>query len=72
MLLTRYTVFVLCLLLAVASLVFMPPTVIVGIYGMNFKHMPELETMWGYPVAWIAIILSGVLPIVFLKWKKML
>jgi Mg2+ and Co2+ transporter CorA len=34
--------------------------------------MPELETAWGYPFAWVAIILSGVLPIVFLKWKKMM
>ena len=56
----------------VASLVFMPPTLIAGIYGMNFKHMPELEHPWAYPITWIAIILSGVLPLLFFKWKKML
>lgn len=59
-------------ILTVASLVFMPPTLIAGIYGMNFKHMPELEHPLAYPLTWIGIILSGVLPIVFLKWKKML
>ena len=56
----------------VASLVFMPPTLIAGIYGMNFKHMPELEHPWAYPLTWVAIVLSGVLPLVFFKWKKML
>ena len=28
----------------------MLPTAVAGIYGMNFKHMPELETQWGYPL----------------------
>ena len=34
-----------------AALVFLPPTLIAGIYGMNFKHMPELEWLGGYPLA---------------------
>ena len=59
-------------ILTVASLVFMPPTLIAGIYGMNFKHMPELEHPLAYPLTWLFIILSGVLPIVFLKMKKIL
>lgn len=59
-------------ILTVASLVFLPPTLIAGIYGMNFHHMPELDKSWGYPFAWVMIVLSGVLPIVFLKWKKMM
>ncbi|MFI5719963.1 magnesium and cobalt transport protein CorA [Nocardia sp. NPDC051750] len=32
------------------------PTMIAGIYGMNFEHMPELKTTWGYPVIWLVII----------------
>jgi len=59
-------------ILTVASLVFLPPTLIAGIYGMNFHHMPELDKSWGYPYAWAFIILSGVVPIVFLKWKKLM
>ena len=34
-----------------AALVFLPPTLIAGIYGMNFKHMPELQWVFGYPMA---------------------
>lgn len=59
-------------ILTVASLVFLPPTLIAGIYGMNFHHMPELDKSWGYPFAWVFILLSGVVPILFLKWKRML
>jgi len=59
-------------IMTVASVIFMPPTLIAGIYGMNFKHMPELEHPVAYPLAWIAILLSAVLPIVYFKLKRML
>jgi magnesium transporter len=32
------------------------PTAIAGIYGMNFKHMPELETQYGYFIVWLVIV----------------
>ena len=35
----------------VVSVVFMPPMLLTGLWGMNFKHMPELEWEYGYPVA---------------------
>jgi magnesium transporter len=35
-------------------------TVIAGIYGMNFRHMPELDWPWGYPVALVVMLLSAV------------
>ena len=38
-------------MLTVISAFFLPLTFIVGVYGMNFKHMPELEATWGYPAA---------------------
>ncbi|MFZ1687882.1 MAG: magnesium/cobalt transporter CorA [Flavobacteriales bacterium] len=41
----------------VATVAFMPPTLIASIYGMNFHHMPELEPRWGYP---FALALMGV------------
>jgi len=50
-----------------AALVFLPPTLIAGIFGMNFHHMPELEWVYGYPLALTAIIASAVLPILYLK-----
>ena len=52
-----------------AALVFLPPTLIAGIYGMNFEHMPELKWAAGYPAALTLIVASAVLPIWFLKRK---
>jgi magnesium transporter len=46
--------------LTVVSLFFLPLTFIVGVYGMNFKFMPELEEKWGYPAVWgLMIAVSG-------------
>jgi magnesium transporter len=50
-----------------AALVFLPPTLIAGVYGMNFEHMPELDWTYGYPVALTLILASAVLPILYLK-----
>jgi magnesium transporter len=50
-----------------AALVFLPPTLVAGIYGMNFKHMPELNWLYGYPMALALIILTAVVPIWYLK-----
>jgi magnesium transporter len=50
-----------------AALVFLPPTLIAGIYGMNFQHMPELSWLYGYPMALALIAISAVVPVVYLK-----
>jgi magnesium transporter len=50
-----------------AALVFLPPTLIAGIFGMNFHHMPELDWVYGYPVSLALIFASAVLPILYLK-----
>jgi magnesium transporter len=50
-----------------AALVFLPPTLIAGIFGMNFHHMPELGWTYGYPLSLLAIVASAVLPILYLK-----
>ncbi|MBV8908400.1 MAG: magnesium transporter CorA family protein [Sphingomonas sp.] len=50
-----------------AALVFLPPTLIAGIFGMNFHYMPELDWKWGYPASLIAIAASAILPILYLK-----
>jgi magnesium transporter len=50
-----------------AALVFLPPTLIAGIYGMNFHHMPELSWRFGYPAALVLILISMAVPILYLK-----
>ena len=57
---------------SVAAVALMPPTLIASIYGMNFKHMPELDWSLGYPVAIVLMLLASALPYFFFKWKKWL
>ena len=57
---------------SVAAVVLMPPTLIASIYGMNFKHMPELEWPWAYPLTLGVMVLAAVLPYMYFKWKKWL
>jgi magnesium transporter len=57
---------------SVAAVVFMPPTLVASIYGMNFKHMPELEWYYGYPLAIVLMIAAAVGPYLFFKWRKWL
>ena len=53
--------------LTIVSVIGVPPTLLAGIWGMNFKGMPELDWTFGYPLAWLAIILSAVLPLIWFK-----
>jgi magnesium transporter len=46
------------------------PTLIVGIYGMNFKYMPELNWVMGYPMIILMLIISFLLPLIYFKLKK--
>lgn len=52
---------------SVAAVVFLPPTLIASIYGMNFEHMPELMWPLGYPFAVGLMVLSAILPYFFFK-----
>lgn len=53
--------------LTVASVVGIPPVLIAGIYGMNFRVMPELTWRFGYPMALVLIVLSGLAPLWWFK-----
>jgi magnesium transporter len=57
---------------SIAAVALMPPTLIASIYGMNFRHIPELEWTYGYPYALVLMICSAILPFVIFKWKKWL
>ncbi len=56
----------------IASVLFMPPTLIASIYGMNFEHMPELKQPWAYPVVICVLVMSALAPIWWFKRKKLL
>lgn len=56
--------------LTVASVVGIPPVLVVGVYGMNFHFMPELSWPWGYPFALGLCLLSAVIPYLWFKWRK--
>lgn len=57
---------------SVAAVIFLPPTLIASIYGMNFKDMPELHLFWGYPFALVLMLISAWLPYRYFKKKKWL
>ncbi len=54
---------------SVAAVIFLPPTLVASIYGMNFVHMPELDETYGYPLALMMMVLSAVLPYLWFKKK---
>jgi magnesium transporter len=56
-------------LFSVMAVMLMPPTLIASIYGMNFKHMPELDFQFGYPMALGFMLLSGVVPFIYFRRK---
>ena len=56
--------------LTIISTIFIPITLIAGIYGMNFKYMPELNHEWGYPIALILMLGVVVVMLIFFKKRK--
>lgn len=54
---------------SVVSVVFLPPTLVASVYGMNFAVMPELSWPWGYPAALGLILVSALLPYLYFRKK---
>ncbi len=54
---------------SIAAVVFLPPTLVASIYGMNFRLMPELGWEWGYPMAIVLMVLFGAAPYWYFKRK---
>lgn len=59
-------------ILSVVAALFLPPTLIASIYGMNFTAMPELDSAWGYPMALALMLATSVGTWLFLRWKNWL
>jgi magnesium transporter len=55
--------------LTIVSVVGVPPTLVASMYGMNFRHMPELDWAWGYPYGLALIVLSAIVPLAWFKWR---
>lgn len=55
--------------LTVVSVAGVPPVLVVGIYGMNFRYMPELGWHWGYPFALVLCLVSVIVPLLWFKWR---
>ncbi|HSO43303.1 MAG TPA: magnesium transporter CorA family protein [Rhodospirillales bacterium] len=56
-------------LFSVVAVVFLPPTLIASIYGMNFDMMPELHWPYGYLMALVLMVISAILPYAFFKYR---
>jgi magnesium transporter len=57
---------------SVLAMIFLPPTLIATVYGMNFDFMPELSSRYGYPLVLLAMVVSAVGPYFYFRWKRWL
>lgn len=56
-------------LFSVMAVMLMPPTLVASIYGMNFKHMPELDWFLGYPFALVLMVVAALIPFIYFRRK---
>jgi len=56
--------------LTIFSTIFMPLTFIVGVYGMNFRYMPELEYHWSYPILWVVMIAITAIMLLYFRRRR--
>lgn len=59
-------------MLTVATVCISLPTLIAGVYGMNFEDMPELQSNYGYPIVLLVMLFAAILPFIYFKRKKWL
>jgi len=58
--------------LTIIATIFIPLTLITGIYGMNFRYMPELNSPWGYPIVYVAMLVVSGIMLMYFRRKKWL
>jgi len=56
--------------MTIASVVGIPPVLVAGVYGMNFKNIHEYDWSWGYQFGWAMIILTTLIPLGIFFWRK--
>lgn len=56
--------------LTVVSTIFIPLTFLVGVWGMNYKWMPELDWRYGYLFAWVLMFIIGIVVYLYFRKKK--
>ncbi len=56
--------------LTIIATIFIPLTLIAGLYGMNFRYMPELEWRWGYPIVIIVMLIIGISMLIYFRRRK--
>jgi magnesium transporter len=58
--------------LTIIATIFIPLTLVAGIYGMNFQYMPELGWRWGYPLVWLVMLAIAGLMLAYFRRTKWL
>jgi magnesium transporter len=58
--------------LTIIATIFIPLTLVAGIYGMNFRYMPELDWVWGYPMVYVVMLAIGAVMLMYFRRKKWL
>jgi len=58
--------------LTIIATIFMPLSFLAGVYGMNFKFMPELEWRWSYPLIWLIMVGIGIFMLTYFKKRRWL
>lgn len=58
--------------LTIIGTIFIPLTFLAGVYGMNFKHFPEIEWAWGYPVFWGICVVTVVMMLLWFRRRQWL
>ena len=58
--------------LTIIATIFIPITFIAGVFGMNFKYMPELEWRWAYPIVWLVMLAVGIAMLIGFRRRKWL
>jgi magnesium transporter len=56
--------------MTIASVVGIPPVLVAGVYGMNFKNIHEYDWAWGYQFGWAMILLTTLIPLLIFRWRK--
>ena len=56
--------------MTIASVVGIPPVLVAGVYGMNFKNIHEYDWAWGYQFGWAMILMTTLIPLLIFRWRK--